>query len=60
MLKGLCATMLICALVGACSFRDEKKVVTPQASASDTCVSQGYASGTPSYDDCVARQASRR
>jgi hypothetical protein len=30
-------------------------VVTPGPSASDTCISQGYRSGTAAYDNCVAR-----
>jgi len=55
----LCAAVLACAIAGACTIRSEKQVVAP-ASASDTCVSRGYASGTAAYDDCVARETARR
>jgi len=67
--KGLLTVASVCALVGACSFREEEKVVTPApapaptvvtpapASASDACVTRGYRSGTAAYDDCVARLA---
>jgi len=69
LLKGILTIASVCALVGACSFREEKKVVTPApapaptvvtpapASASDACVTRGYRSGTAAYDDCVARTA---
>ncbi|TWT03137.1 hypothetical protein [Reyranella sp. CPCC 100927] len=69
-LKTLLAVASACMLLGACSYKEEKRVVTPDpaaattprtvvtpapASASDTCVSRGYRSGTAAYDDCVTR-----
>lgn len=72
LLKGLLGVVSMCALVAACSYKEEKKVVpapaqapppptivtpAPSVSASDTCVSRGYRSGTAAYDDCVARMA---
>ena len=63
MRTGLCASLLLCTLLGACSIKEER-VVTPAApapmSASDMCVSRGYPSGTPAYDACVARETAAR
>ncbi|HKU96179.1 MAG TPA: hypothetical protein VJR58_12935 [Vineibacter sp.] len=67
--KGLLTVASVCALLAACSYKEEKKVVpapaqapaptvvtpAPAASASDACVTRGYRSGTAAYDDCVAR-----
>ncbi|TXL69597.1 hypothetical protein FHP25_38370 [Vineibacter terrae] len=65
--KGLLTAVAILAVLGACSYKEEKvvqprpapapAVVTPAPSASDTCVRQGYPSGTPAYDACVARMS---
>lgn len=65
--KGFLTVAAICAALGACSYKEEKvveprpapssTVVTPAPSASDTCVRQGYPSGTPAYDACVARMS---
>jgi len=58
MFRSISALVLLCGLAGACTIRSEKEVVTPAGpSASDSCVAQGYASGTPAYDRCVARGA---
>ena len=60
MLRWLCAAALAGVLAGGCSYTERKTVVAPGSqSASYTCISQGYPSGTPAYDACVARQAAR-
>ncbi len=65
--KGLLTAAVICAALGACSYKEEKVVAPPPPgptptvvtapSASDTCVRQGYPSGTPAYDACVTRMS---
>lgn len=61
MLKGLCAALLTCALVGACTVRETKTVVVPAGSgAENACVAYGFSPGTSSYDTCVAREAESR
>jgi hypothetical protein len=59
MLKGLCAALLTCALVGACSYRETKTVVVP-AGADTVCTGYGFTPGTTAYDNCVAREADAR
>jgi hypothetical protein len=58
MLKGLCAALLTCALVGACTYREEKTVVVP--AGGDVCVGYGFTPGTSAYDNCVARETAAR
>lgn len=59
MLKRLGAAALACALVGACSVREEKTIVAP-AGAAESCQARGYQPGTSAYNDCIARAADRR
>ncbi|HKU94973.1 MAG TPA: hypothetical protein VJR58_06835 [Vineibacter sp.] len=59
MLKGLCAGLLACALVGACSYRETRTVVVP-SSEDGACTSYGFTRGTSAYETCVAREAEAR
>jgi len=59
MLKGLCAALLACALVGACSYRETRTVVVPSGEDS-VCTSYGFTRGTSSYETCVARETEAR
>ena len=58
-MKGLCAALLACALVGACTVRETRTVVVP-AGADNVCVGYGFTPGTAAYDNCVAREAEAR
>lgn len=60
MLKGLCAALLACALVGACTYRETKTVVVPSTSEDNACASYGFTRGTSAYETCVARETDAR
>jgi hypothetical protein len=59
MLKALCAAVLACAFVGACSFHETKTVAAPTG-ANSTCVDYGFTPGTSGYENCVARETEAR
>ena len=63
MLKGLCAALVTCALVGACTVRETRTVVVPAGSgtgAENVCVNYGFTPGTTAYNNCVSREADSR
>lgn len=60
MLKGLCAALVTCALLGACTIRENRTVVVPASGANTACTDYGFTPGTSSYDNCVAREAAAR
>jgi hypothetical protein len=60
MLKGLAAALVTCALLGACTVRENRTVVVPASGASAACSDYGFTPGTSSYDNCVAREAAAR
>lgn len=61
MLRGLCAALLACALVGACTVRETRTVVVPGGSSPESlCAAYGFKPGSSDYNNCVTREAEAR